>query len=381
MLLDGSTGTALMRDGMPAGCCTEKWVSEHPDVLRRIQKGYTDSGSDALYAPTFGANRPTLAREGIDDVDRINENLASLAVGKARFVGGDMSPTGLFIEPFGDTPFDEVVSIYREQAAALERAGVDFFVSETNISLQEARAALIGIREVSNKPLFVTMTVDENGRTLSGDSLPCCLLALAELGVSAFGTNCSQGPEGMLELLKELVPYSTALGIPLIAKPNAGLPHEEPDGTRHFDLSAEEFAALTPRFLEAGIPVLGGCCGTDAEFIKLMRKEIDRLTGKLDYSSIEKADLSRTACTNQTVVNIPPEAVGKPLTVDEDFFDNASAVEDEFIFADITDEKSAEIFIETAPMLPLPCVVTGDDSAIAKAKRYYNGKLLVVSKN
>ena len=378
MLLDGSTGTALMRDGMPVGCCTEKWVSEHTDILRRIQKSYIDSGSDALYTPTFGANRPTLERGGIEDVMSINEKLAALTVGKARFTGGDMAPTGLFIEPFGDTPFDKIVEIYREQAAALDRAGVDFFISETNISLQEARAALIGIREVSDKPVFVTMTVDENGRTLSGDSLFCCLLALAELGVSAFGTNCSEGPDGMLDLLNELVPYSLALGIPLIAKPNAGLPHEEPDGTRHFDLSAKEFAEITPRFLESGIPILGGCCGTDAEYIRLMHKAIDQTAEKLDYSSFAKIDTSQIACTNRAAVEITPDKLTEPLVVDEDFFDKASAVEAEFIHAYLPNEKSADIFIEAAPMLSLPCAIKGDNIAIAKIRRYYNGKLLIV---
>ena len=129
MLLDASTGTSLMRDGMPAGSCTEKWVLDHPDVLKSIQTSYEENGSDALYTPTFGANRPTLAREGFDNPDEMNRELASLSVGKAKFTGGDMSPTGLFIEPFGDTPFDEVVAVYREQAKVLDEAGRRLFHS------------------------------------------------------------------------------------------------------------------------------------------------------------------------------------------------------------------------------------------------------------
>ena len=375
MVLDGSTGTSLMREGMPAESCTEKWVLEHPDAIKKIQSEYIENGSDALYAPTFGANRPTLERSEITDAAETNEKLASLTVGRGVLTGGDMSPTGLFIEPFGDTPFDEVVAAYSEQAKALDKAGVDFFISETNISLQEARAAVIGIREVSDKPIFVTMTVDDTGRTLSGDDLVCCLMSLAELGISAFGTNCSQGPDGMLELLKDLAPYSLALGIPLIAKPNAGLPHEDEDGNRHFDLDADTFGKYVPEFLKAGIPILGGCCGTDAGFIKKIRGSIDSLAPSLDYSRIERIDTSNFACTNRMYA----EAVdlGAPIKVKECFYDDA-CMEENFINAELDDEAAADIFIENAPMLTVPCAVTGDESAVAKAKRYYNGKLLVL---
>ena len=373
LVLDGSTGTSLMREGMPSGSCTEKWVLEHPDVLRKIQRGYINSGSDALYAPTFGANRPTLERSDITDVPEINEKLASLTVGSGVLTGGDMSPPGLFIEPFGDTPFDEVVAAYREQAEALDKAGVDFFISETNISLNEARAAVIGIREVSDKPIFVTMTVDDSGRTLSGDDLVCCLLTLAELGISAFGTHCSQGPDGMLDLLKTLVPYSLSLGIPLIAKPNAGLPHEDEQGQRHFDLDADSFAKYVPEFLDAGIPILGGCCGTDSEFISKIRAAVDAAVP--DYSRVTPVDTSNLACNNRIICD--GVDLGAPVKVKECFFDDV-CMEEHIVFAELEDMAAADIFIETAPMLSVPCAVTGDAAAIDKARRYYNGKLLVI---
>lgn len=379
MVLDGSTGTSLMREGMPAGSCTEKWVMEHPDTLRAIQQAYIDSGSDALYTPTFGGNRATLERSGLDDCEGVNKTLAALTVGRGCLAGGDMSPTGLFIEPFGDTPFDEVADIYREQAAALDAAGVDFIVAETNISLQEARAAVIGIREVSDKPIFVTMTVDDSGRTLSGDSLPACLLSLAELGISAFGCNCSQGPDGMLPLLQELVPYSISLGIPLIAKPNAGMPHEDEDGNRHFDLDADSFAAFVPEFLKAGIPILGGCCGTDSGFIKKIRESADSLAPSLDYTALPSVDTTNLAATNRDVTAIDAAGI-EPITADDSFYDAATEKMDEgaeFLYVRIDDENAADIFTENIPMLMLPCAVTGSADAVAKARRYYNGKLLI----
>jgi len=251
MILDGATGTALMKAGMPRGCCTEKWVSENPDVLINIQKKYVASGSDAVYAPTFGANRAVLHRHGFKtDVKALNSSLLGLAKKSGAAVcAADLSPTGCFIEPLGETPFEEVVDIYAEQAAALKNA--DYYAVETSISLNEVRAAVLGIRSVSDKPIFVTLTVEASGMTMSGDSLLAALLTLAPMGISAFGANCSTGPAEMLEVLKPLLPYSVALGIPLIAKPNAGMPHQLPDGSTEFDLCAADFESMPLSFSKA----------------------------------------------------------------------------------------------------------------------------------
>lgn len=381
LVLDGSTGTSLMREGMPAGVCTEKWISEHPDTLKKIQNCYLSSGSDALYTPTFGANRPTLERSGLEFSAEFNQSLAALTVGAGALAGGDMSPTGLFIEPFGDTPFEDVVGIYREQAKALDAAGVDFFITETNISLQEARAAVIGIREASDKPIFATVTVDENGYTLNGDELSCCFAALADLGISAFGTNCSQGPEGMLDLLKGLVPMSISFGIPLIAKPNAGMPHEDENGNRRFDLDADGFAKFVPEFLQAGVPILGGCCGTDSCFIKKIRESVDSLADGLDYSTVSKTDTVHLAASNRTAVNVVPDSLGDPIEVGDDFYDRATDAQmegAECVYVRLSDEAAADIFTENAPMLMMPFAVCGDEKAVAKARRYFNGRLYIV---
>ena len=292
-----------------------------------------------------------------------------------------MSPTGLFIEPFGDTPFDKVVEIYREQAKALDAAGVDFFITETNISLQEARAAVIGIREASDKPIFATVTVDENGYTLNGDELSCCFAALADLGISAFGTNCSQGPEGMLALLKGLVPMSISLGIPLIAKPNAGMPHEDEGGNRRFDLDADGFAKFVPEFLKAGIPILGGCCGTDGCFIKKIRESVDSLADELDYSTVSKTDTVHLAASNRTAVTVDPSSLGEPIEVGDDFYDRAADAQmngAECVYVRLSDEAAADVFTENAPMLMMPFAVCGDEKAVAKARRYFNGRLYIL---
>jgi len=370
MVLDGSTGTSLMREGMPSGSCTERWVLEHPDIFRKIQQGYIHAGSDALYTPTFGGNRAVMERADFHEPEA-NEKLARLSVGRGKLVGGDLAPTGLFIEPFGDTPFDTVIDIYREQVKELEAAGVDFYISETNISLQEARAAVLAVREISDKPVFVTMTVDDSGNTLSGESLMTCLLSLAELGIVAFGANCSQGPDGMLPLLAKLTPTAVSLGIALIAKPNAGLPHDDANSVRTFDSSAEDFGKTIPAFLKAGIFILGGCCGTDDTYIEKIRTCVDSADISPDF---EKADTSKLAAYGRSVIAI--DSLPSPIFADDSFYDNAAMCED-FVYAQIENEAGADIFLENAPMLGLPCAVTGNKDAIAKVKRNFCGKLFI----
>ncbi|MBR5519136.1 MAG: homocysteine S-methyltransferase family protein, partial [Clostridia bacterium] len=157
VILDGATGMNLQKAGMPAGVCPEQWVLEHPDVLRALQRAFVQAGSNAVYAPTFGANRVKLKKYGLENrLAEMNRELVALsrsAVGEGVAVGGDMTSLGLFIEPFGTTSFEEVVEIYREQAEALEAAGVDFFIVETIMQLFEARAAILAIRSVSDKPI------------------------------------------------------------------------------------------------------------------------------------------------------------------------------------------------------------------------------------
>ena len=210
ILLDGATGTELYKRGMPHGVCTEQWVLEHPDALLELQRAYVDAGSQVLIAPTFGANRVTLARYGLSgQVSVYNRRLAALtrkaAGGKAR-VAGDLAPTGKSIVPFGDASFEELVDIYTEQAAALEAAGVDLFLLETTMTMAEARAAVLACKSVSAKPVWVTFTCDENGRTPSGTDVLAALIVMQGMGVDAFGLNCCAGPAEMLEQLRRLTP-------------------------------------------------------------------------------------------------------------------------------------------------------------------------------
>ena len=271
LILDGATGTELQKHGYAGDVSAEQWTLAHPDILREIQRGYVAAGSRVLYTPTFGANRQKLEERGIfNRTADFNRRLAALsreaADGKA-WIAGDLAPTGLFLAPLGEASFEDLVDIYTEQAAGLEEAGVDLFVIETMMTLSDARAAVLAVRSVSDKPIFVSFTCDESGRSLSGTDVTAALTVLQGMGISAFGLNCSTGPEQMLVQLRRLHEYAR---VPLIAKPNAGMPITV-GGKTVYDCTPEDFTAFVPAMLEAGVAVFGGCCGTTAAHIAALR--------------------------------------------------------------------------------------------------------------
>ncbi len=278
VILDGGTGTELASRGMPSGVSPEVWVLENPDILRAMQADYRSAGSEIVYTCTFGANRRKLAEFGKEDeVETINTDLARLsreAVGADALVFGDLAPTGAFVEPFGDLAFDEAVAIYREQAAALVRGGVDGFVIETMMDIQEARAALLAVREAAPElPVIVSMTYGADGRTLTGTDPTAALITLQALGADAVGCNCSTGPGDMLPFVQAMKPLAT---VPLFAKPNAGMPVLR-DGATHFDMTPEAFAAHAGDFVRCGANLLGGCCGTTPAHIAALRTAAEGL--------------------------------------------------------------------------------------------------------
>jgi len=272
LILDGATGTMLQKSGMPAGVCPEQWVLENPGVIIDIQKKYIDAGSDIIYTCTFGGNRAKLDESGNGNrTVEINRRLAQLsrqAAGGKAFVAGDLAPTGRFIEPLGDLSFEKCVDIYKEQIQGLLEGGVDLFVIETMMDIQEARAALLAVKESCDLPVCVSMTFDEAKRTLMGTDAVTALITLQSLGADAVGCNCSTGPAQMLDIIKMLKPFAR---VPLLAKPNAGLPRLI-DGRTVFDMEAVEFGLYAQSFVEAGANLLGGCCGTSPEFISQLSR-------------------------------------------------------------------------------------------------------------
>lgn len=276
LILDGATGTELNKLGMPVGACPERWILGNPCAGRKVAESYRQAGSDIIYAPSFGANRVKLAEFGFgDDVTAINRDLARLAkeaVGDG-WVFGDIAPTGKFIEPFGALLFDDAVDIYREQVIGLLEGGVDGFAIETMMDVQEARSALIAVRELCDLPVIVTLTFGEDGRSLTGNTPIAALVTMQALGADAFGCNCSTGPDAMLPLLREMKAFAK---IPLVAKPNAGMP-KLVDGDTVFGMPPAEFAGFAAELVAAGANVIGGCCGTTPAHIAALAESAANL--------------------------------------------------------------------------------------------------------
>jgi 5-methyltetrahydrofolate--homocysteine methyltransferase len=273
LLLDGATGTELQKRGMPAGVCPETWCIGHPEATQAIHRAYAEAGSDIVYACTFGANRPKLGEYGVEDVRGVNRELARLAkeaAGKKVLVAGDIGSTGRFVEPFGELAFEQAVDLFKEQVLGLLEGGVDLFAIETMMDIQEARAALLAVRENADLFTIVTMTCEKEGRTLNGTDPVTALITLQSLGADAVGCNCSTGPDSMMPLIAAMKPWAT---VPLVAKPNAGMPRLAGRKTV-FDMSPREFAAFGKPFAEAGVNLIGGCCGTTPAHIGALRRSL-----------------------------------------------------------------------------------------------------------
>ena len=273
LYLDGATGSNLVKAGMPAGVCPEKWILEHPDVMLSLQKNYVDSGTDILYAPTFTANRIKLAEYGLDhQMEEMIQGLVAISKEAAAFkkdrkvlVAGDLTMTGQTLKPMGTMELEDLIQVYKEQIQYLEKAGVDLLVVETMMSLAETRAALIAAKEVTSLPIMVTMTFEPDGRTLYGTDAPTAAIVAESLGACAIGANCSTGPAHMEEVIRGM---ASVTNIPVIAKPNAGLPFLNAEGKTCYDMNADTFVDEMQILVNAGASILGGCCGTDPDYIK-----------------------------------------------------------------------------------------------------------------
>lgn len=325
VLLDGATGSNLMKTGMPAGVCPEKWILEHPDTFIALQRAYVDAGSHILYAPTFTANRIKLQEYGLEkqQKDYIYDLVAlskTAASGKA-LIAGDITMTGKQIQPLGTLPLEELIDVYKEQITYMVEAGVDLLVVETMMSLAESRAALIAAKEVCNLPVLVTLTFEANGRTLFGTDAKTAAIVLENLGASAVGVNCSTGPMKMAEIVADM---AGVCSIPIIAKPNAGLPETDAEGKTVYPMSPIEFAEEMKVLVEKGATVLGGCCGTTPDHIKALRNIIKSrvaqprdLSSNIRYLTSERQTLSFGLDGNFLIVGERINPTGKKMLQEE----------------------------------------------------------------
>lgn len=296
--LDGATGSNLLKRGMPAGVCPEEWIVGHREVMISLQREFIAAGSNIIYAPTFSANSVKLEEYGLSDkIAVINKELVKIskeaADGKC-LVAGDLTMTGEQLSPMGNMDFEELIAVYKEQIGYLAEAGVDLLVVETMMSLQESRAALIAAKETCELPVMVSMTFEADGRTLYGTDAETAAVVLESLGAAAVGANCSTGPDKMVEIIRTM---ADAVSIPIIAKPNAGLPALDEKGNTIYDMDSEEFAAGMKQLAEAGASILGGCCGTTPEYIY----KLYEATGSMQVRKRQNKDKRYLASERKTL--------------------------------------------------------------------------------
>lgn len=271
VLLDGATGSNLRESGIPVGVSPELWVLEHPEALLALQRGYVEAGSQILCAATFSANRLGLANFGLaEKVGELNAALVALskeAAGGKALVAGDLSTVGRPLEPVGDLPYSVAYDIYREQMEALAAAGVDLLAVETLMGIDEAAAALDAAGAACGLPVLCTFSVEADGTIPFGGTALEALLTAQELGAAAVGVNCSVGPDQLEAVVRTL---AEAAAVPVIAKPNAGLPVIDELGRAVYTMGPRDFARHMAVLARAGASLLGGCCGSAPDYIRAL---------------------------------------------------------------------------------------------------------------
>ena len=268
LLLDGATGSNLMKAGMPKGVCAETWILDHPQAILDLQRAYVAAGSQVLLAPTFTAGRMYLSQHGLEgELKELNRCLVALsreaAQGKA-WVAGDMTTMGR-----ADVPYETMLEYYHEQAQALAEAGVDLILCETLMGHDEAMAALEGCRMAAAElPVCCSFSVTADGMLYFGGSVYEAAPQVAEFGADAVGINCSVGPDQLESVVRAL---QESLTVPVIAKPNAGMPEIDDQGNAHYSMHAADFGRHMAALHRAGASILGGCCGTEPPYIAALK--------------------------------------------------------------------------------------------------------------
>lgn len=277
LMLDGGMGTMLMQAGMPAGALPELMNLTHPEIITGIHRSYVEAGSDMVITCTFGANEKKTAGCGHSVEEIISAAVANARASGAAFVALDIGPIGELLAPVGTLSFEEAYQIFARQIRCGAACGVDAIYLETMTDLLEVRAAVLAARELTDLPVFATMTYEATGRTFLGVPPEAASLTLERLGVSAVGINCSLGPREILPIAERLAAVTS---VPMIIKPNAGLP-DASSGSLSYDITPEQFAQYTQDYLALGFTIFGGCCGTTPDYIRRMRAVLDRSTFRL----------------------------------------------------------------------------------------------------
>lgn len=279
VLLDGSTGSLLQRHGLKPKEGTETWNLTHPEIVKEIQKSYFDVGSNVITMNTFAAN--AMKYTDTAELEKIINAAYEIAAAakeessgdQEKFIAFNIGPLGTFLEPFGDLEYEDAVEYFATAVRIGAKTGADLIVIETQIDLEEAKAAVTAARENSDLPILVSHTYNDNGRILTGADPRTVVEEMESLGVSFVGINCSFGPNKLRQIAEEYLECAT---VPVSFKPNAGLPVEK-DGALVYDIDACVFADEVAAMVEKGVRLAGGCCGTDPEYIKELRERIAKI--------------------------------------------------------------------------------------------------------
>lgn len=402
LILDGATGSNLQKRGMPTGVCPELWICEHPEVLAQLQKEYAQAGSDIVYAPTFGGNRIKMTEYGLADrMEEINTRLVQISkegVKGLAFVAADITMTGAQLEPIGDLKFEELVEVYKEQLSIIAAAGVDLIAIETMMSLQETRAAVLAAKEVCPElPILATLSFSESGKTLYGADAAASVIVLQELGVDAVGLNCSAGPDKMKPVFDAM---KAVAKVPIVVKPNAGLPQIDKDGNTCYDMGPEAFKTYMKEIIDEGAGLIGGCCGTSPDYIKALKEAVNESCAKQrrDFPEASDCDMVYLA-SERCIFDLPANETlhfGEGIDLaDEDIleeylrgeFDTATdtafdLMDDEVdallikaVAEDVCEaEALSELIEEVSPMVSLPVVAAVSSVETAEqVLKHYSG--------
>ncbi len=396
IISDGAMGTLLQSAGLPVGYSPELWNIEKPEIITNIAKQYIDAGSNIIYANTFGANRYKLKGKNIGKIVNAGIKAAKKAAcGTNTEIALDIGPIGQLLEPLGTMSFDEAYDIFKEIVIAGADAGADIIVFETMSDLYEVKAGLLAAKENTDLPVWVTMTFEKNGRTFTGVTVPSMALTLTGLGADAIGFNCSLGPEELLPLVKTLSEWTD---LPIILKPNAGLPDP---ATNKYLITPEQFASALAEAADFGVSVFGGCCGTTPEFIAELSKAL-----KSKNFSERKAKMYNGLCSGTKAITLDSvRIIGERINPtgkkrfqqalrELDFaYITEQGIRQQDAGADILDVNVGLAGIDEAAVMKtavkklqevidLPLQIDSSNiSAIEAGLRYYNGKPIVNSVN
>ena len=396
LLLDGAMGT-MMHDLLRGGVLPETLNLTNPDAVLAIHKAYVDAGADVVSANTFGANR--LRYAGDAPLRDVIESAVQIAKQSgAKYVGLDVGSTGKMLSPLGDCPVEAAIDAFREEIAIGVEAGADIILIETMTDLLEAKAALLAAKEVCDKPVFVTMSFEANGRTFLGTDAASAAVTLSDLGADAVGVNCSLGPDMLLPVVQTFLQYAS---VPVLVQPNAGLPVTR-DGQLYYDVKPEAFAASVVQMLDMGVTAVGGCCGTTPDYIRLLRQELDRRSPKgrtpFALSAVSSASKCIVLDGNTTVIGERINPTGKKklkealrsgdmeYVTQEALSQSAAGAEVLDVNAGLPDIDEAATLsrmideIQTVTDLPLQ-IDSADPQAIECAARRYRGKPIINSVN